>query len=51
MKIDKLIKQLYVILDSIQDCIIDSESFKRWNKTQLMCWKLIMEMEKIKNGF
>lgn len=51
MKIDKLIKQMYVILDSIQDCIIDSETFRKWNKAQLMAWKIIMELEKLKNGF
>lgn len=47
MKKDKIIKQLYVILDSIQDCIIDSETFKRWNRAQLLVWKIIKELERL----
>lgn len=47
MKKDKLIKQLYVILDSIQDCIIDYNTFKRWNNAQILVWKIIKEIERL----
>lgn len=51
MKKDNLIKQLCVILDNIQDNIKCVDSFKKWNKAQILCWKLINEIERIRNGF
>lgn len=51
MKKDNLTKHLYVILDNIQDNISCVDSYKKWNKAQILCWKLINELERIKNGF